>query len=852
VSTSRDELGRTTTYIRFSNGVVGQIFFPDGSTEAWNGLNAFNQPTIHLFRNGSYEWLTYDATGRLTRRSEPVYSGNPTAFTHYTYYPDSHAWKDRIETVTDPRGKVTRYEYDLAFVNGVQGTTPCPGRGLVTKIIHPDNTYQTFGYDSFGNKVWEENELRQRTTYTYDAYNRVRTITDPLNQTTQHVYGDSTVEAMRHTRNAPKRIFAPSGRVTTFSYTGNHRVSRKIEGDQSVDAKSWRYNYDGSGNLIETSEQVGGNSGSEVWRDTTFSYDNRDRRRYEYAPLGRTTEWQYDAVGNNTKIVFPDGTHRSKTFDAGNRPLTETDERGYVTTYTYHPSGMVNTITDPRNSVHSHEYDQRNRLARRVYPGGSSESWTYDTAGNPATYTNRSGQVLRYTFDNRNRETNRVWDNSAAPAVSTGYDAASRVTSRSNSNGSIGYSYDAAGRLTSTTEAVNGGPTITLTYGYDVDGLRTVFQSSIGSWTGYAYNNRGELTHLQTWSGGPATWSTYTRDIAGQLIQQTFYNGVRDDLGYDGAGRLTSRNTIRSSDGASLLPRRYAYDLRDRRTWSMRFDNGDTYEYFPDGQLNRFRFNLWRPDQNFWNAPASTQTFAYDQAGNRTSFNNNGAITNYTANALNQYTAVTGATISHNDNRGNLTGYNEWSYSYDADNRLVSATKSGYGVYFYYDAEGRLSKVNRNGTWEYRYYDGPQCFFRSTASGTWIDLMIWGPTPDELNARYAPSSGGWSFFHREPINSVDVATDIGGNVVERYLYDPFGKPEIRDAGWNIRSSSIIANPYLFTGQEWMADLGLANYKNRFYNPTLGRFLQNDPIRFDGGDLNLYRYCGKQPHLLSRS
>gem|GEM_PF-6391360 len=41
----------------------------------------------------------------------------------------------------------------------------------------------------------------------------------------------------------------------------------------------------------------------------------------------------------------------------------------------------------------------------------------------------------------------------------------------------------------------------------------------------------------------------------------------------------------------------------------------------------------------------------------------------------------------------------------------MSATKSGYGVYFYYDAEGRLSKVNRNGTWEYRYYDGAQCFF---------------------------------------------------------------------------------------------------------------------------------------------
>jgi RHS repeat-associated protein len=46
---------------------------------------------------------------------------------------------------------------------------------------------------------------------------------------------------------------------------------------------------------------------------------------------------------------------------------------------------------------------------------------------------------------------------------------------------------------------------------------------------------------------------------------------------------------------------------------------------------------------------------------------------------------------------------------------------------------------------------------------------------------------------------------------------------------------------LFTGREWITELGLYDYRNRVYSPDLGRFLQLDPIRFDAGDVNLYRY-----------
>jgi RHS repeat-associated protein len=52
--------------------------------------------------------------------------------------------------------------------------------------------------------------------------------------------------------------------------------------------------------------------------------------------------------------------------------------------------------------------------------------------------------------------------------------------------------------------------------------------------------------------------------------------------------------------------------------------------------------------------------------------------------------------------------------------------------------------------------------------------------------------------------------------------------------------------FLFTGRDWLAELGLYDYRNRVYSPDLARFLQTDPIRFSAGDVNLYRYVGNNP------
>jgi len=93
-----------------------------------------------------------------------------------------------------------------------------------------------------------------------------------------------------------------------------------------------------------------------------------------------------------------------------------------------------------------------------------------------------------------------------------------------------------------------------------------------------------------------------------------------------------------------------------------------------------------------------------------------------------------------------------------------------------------------------------------------------------------------SYYHFDGLGSVMALSDNSGGIVEKYSYNIFGEPN--------RTSSIN-NPYFFTGRQYDSETGNYYYRARYYKPSIGRFLQPDPIEYVDG-MNLYTYVKNNP------
>ena len=129
---------------------------------------------------------------------------------------------------------------------------------------------------------------------------------------------------------------------------------------------------------------------------------------------------------------------------------------------------------------------------------------------------------------------------------------------------------------------------------------------------------------------------------------------------------------------------------------------------------------------------------------------------------------------------------------------------------------------------------------------------VWSPVyVDALVLRDRdPSNAGTLTEHlyvQQDANfNVTALVNTSGTVVERYVYDPYGTPTVYDGNWSALASSAFAWLYLHQGGRYELQTGLYSFRNREYSPTLGRFVQRDPIGFAAGDPNLYRFVGNNP------
>ncbi len=380
-----------------------------------------------------------------------------------------------------------------------------------------------------------------------------------------------------------------------------------------------------------------------------------------------------------------------------------------------------------------------------------------------------------------------------------------------------------------------------LSYTYDQDGRRLSLAINDIATVSYTHDDKGRIEQIQL---DNQCIADFAYNLTGERKQTTFANDVQQKYEYDPAGRISRMTLVSPGNTQSFFETTYGYDLRDRRVWQTRNNSyGDRFSYRADGQLVGYGHDIFRPDLHPNGAPAWYDSFTYDAGGNRSLTTEGGTASNYTVNALNQYTTVDGCPLDYGDAQGNLTGFGAFQYHYDLDNRLTKIAQGSDEITFDYDAAGRAVRINRLGETEIRVFDGSTCVMGITDEAT---VYIRGDDHNEILAAISLSNGTTKFHHNDVTWNLVCTTDTLGHPFEYYLYDPFGSPDFRSPAWNQQLSSTIGSQFLFQGKEWFEFGAIYDFQNRAYMPRLGRFQQVDPLGFEAGDLNLYRYCFNDP------
>jgi RHS repeat-associated protein len=199
------------------------------------------------------------------------------------------------------------------------------------------------------------------------------------------------------------------------------------------------------------------------------------------------------------------------------------------------------------------------------------------------------------------------------------------------------------------------------------------------------------------------------------------------------------------------------------------------------------------------------------------------------------------------DLNGNQTNENAWAFVYDRENRLISATAASLTVNYSYDALGRLIERRTSGasaTTNRLYYAGWQLIAEYNGAGALQRKYVYGPGIDEPVRTTAGTTN--YYYHAEGLGSVAEITDSSGLKAESYTYDVYGAPTFYNASGVVTNGSAMCNRLMFTARDRDPDTGWYNYRYRYYNPTLGRFVHRDPVGIGSGDFNLYRYALNNP------
>ena len=887
--TRYDQLGRVIARVDQIGNTTTTTYSPDGRTVSVHNPNTSTRVTTR-----SADGDTISITGTAVTPE----------FHTYGISPDGTRWARTVdgETASSPRF-TKRYENLLGQTvreerSGFQGA--------VLATVH--------NYDAYGRLVCTSADYEPITEYTYDVLgNRVVTTktvgrgvpTAPnewrktetlssfvlydsivwLSQTNIVSCSDSAIAPLVTSSarqltgiNASlplrSRLIDIRGNVTenetligsaivasrqTLPYATNKPLSVSRYGvsmmDVSVSAVTNTVAYDSLGRAISHTDGRGNTRHTE--------YNALGQRSASIDALGNRTTYAYDQFGNLVSVTNPLGHAIVYEYDVRGRKTYEGGAT-YPVRYTYDVFGNKTTMMTYRNEslgpdsgdVTTWLYDEASgAMTNKVYADGKGPTYSYTSDGKLSRRVWARGIITEYTYDDWNNLTNTTYSD-GTPTVSLVYNALGRQIEAQDAAGITTFLYDSFGALTN--EAVIGvAGTNTIERMYDAFGRDEGYALNATRQTTLAYDPAtGRLaTMLAGGSETPFTWNY----LAGSDLKSSlaYPNGLAASWAYDANGQLlqvrnaTQTNTISQYD--------YTYDAAGRR-----INVSKTGTAFTQNDSVAYGYNIRSELTNAVAAGDSAYCYAYgfDDIGNRETSFEHGTNSVYTANRLNQYTAITDVAAAPSssqtfnpkfDDDGNQTliktATGVWQVQYNGENRPVlwenvstnSPTPNSSTptlISMSYDRMGR--RVSKNDC--QFVYVGFMQIVNSEHSTSNIEHqtfiwdptepvatrpLVWGQCEESTAVNLEPSI--LNFYIHDGNKNVSEVVAEDCDVAAHYEYAPFGAIARAIIKFDTSIINLVGhNPYRFVSEFSEEALELVYYNYRHYTPLVGRWISRDP------------------------